>query len=401
MSQPEKPFCPDDLVTGAVVADPYPAYRALREQSPLRYLYIPDGSVPGCPDGMQAWAVMSYRDVRGILRDHQTFSSKRPLAGRLMPRLVLLQDDPPRHSWFRGLVRKAFAPTAIARLDPEIERLAKDLLDRFEEPEVELVSAFAAPLPISVVAGLLGIPEEDHRIFRRWSDRALSVLSVSREEKSQDREEVEAFFKSEIVKRTRKSDRGNLIDILVSGKINGVPLQEWEIVGFCILLLIAGSETTTNLIGNMLNLLAHRPDLWDRLRRDRNLVAPFIEEALRYESPLQRLTRVATRDIEISGVRIASGDIVVAFIGAANRDQTMFENPDEFQLHRPRSDSLAFGSGIHHCLGAGLARTEARVVLNAILDRFSCLEPGVRKARRQSSKLLVLGFESLPLRLTR
>lgn len=401
MPSPERRFSPDDLVTAAVVADPYPAYRALREQSPVRYLYIPDGAVPGCPDGMRAWAVMKYRDVRRVLRDHETFSSKRPLAGRLMPRLVLLQDDPPRHTLFRGLVRKAFAPDAIARLEPEIGRLANDLLDRIGEPETEVVSAFASPLPLRVIARLLGIPEQDHETFRRWSDMALSVLSVSSEEKSRDRAEIEAFFRSQIAKKTRSGQPESIMDLLTGGKINGDSLQEWEIIGFCILLLIAGSETTTNLLGNMLNFLAQRPELWDRLRRERSLVAPFVEEALRFESPLQRLTRVTTRDIEVSGVRIESGETVVAFVGAANRDPSKFADPDAFRLHRPRSDTLAFGSGIHHCLGAVLARTEARIALNAILDRFSGLGPGSREPRRQSSKLLVLGFETLPMRLYR
>ena len=199
---------------------------------------------------------------------------------------------------------------------------------------------------------------------------------------------------------TRPGRPESIIDLLVAAKIDGRSLQEWEIIGFCILLLIAGSETTTNLLGNLLNFLAHRPELWDRLRRERSLVAPFIEEALRFESPLQRLTRVTTRDIEVSGVGIGSGETVVAFVGAANRDPSKFADPDAFRLHRPRSDTLAFGSGIHHCLGAVLARTEARIALNAILDRFSGLEPGSPKPTRQSSKLLVLGFESLPLRLT-
>jgi len=401
MSSPDEPISADDLVTAAVVADPYPAYRELRDRSPVRYLYVPDGAVPGCPERMQAWAVMKYQDVRGVLRDHESFSSKRPLAGRLMPRLVLLQDDPPRHTWFRGLVRKAFAAGQIAQLEPEIERLANALLDRVDGPDTDIVPAFAAPLPVCVIARLLGLPEEDHRTFRRWSDMALSVLSVSREEKLRDREEIEGFFRS-LISRTKPSDEPrNIVELLVAGKIDGAALQEWEIVGFCILLLIAGSETTTNLLGNLLHLLAHRPDLWDRLRRDRELVAPCIEEALRCESPLQRLTRVTTREIEVSGVRIPPGETVVAFIGAANRDPAKFEDPDEFRLHRPRSDTLAFGSGIHHCLGAGLARTEARIALNALLDRYSSLEPGFREPRRQSSKLLVLGFESLPLTLKR
>jgi cytochrome P450 len=401
MSRPQRPFDPDDLVTAGVVADPYPAYRALRGRTPIRYLYIPDGALPQCPDRMQAWAVMTYDDVRRVLQDHESFSSRRPLAGRLMPRLVLLQDDPPRQAWLRGLVRDEFAPDRVARFEPGIARLADQLLDRVDGQETDFISAFAAPLPIRIIARLMGIPEKEHRTLRRWSDMALSVLSVPSEAKAEAREEIERFFKSMIAGKNPTGRPKTIIDLLINGKINGASLQEWEVIGFCILLLVAGSETTTNLLGNMFHILAHRPDLWNQLRRERTLVDPFIEEVLRYESPLQRLTRVTTRDIEVSNVRIPAGESVVAFIGAANRDPRKFRNPDEFDLHRPRSQALAFGSGIHHCLGAWLARTEARIAVNAILDRFSSVEPGSREPTRQTSKLLVLGYQSLPLTLKR
>jgi len=390
-------FGPDDLISPAVVADPYPAYRALRDRSPLRYRYIPDGALPQCPEPMHAWAALKYRDARRVLTDHAAFSSRRPLAGRLMPRLVLLQDDPPRHSAFRALVRQHFAPDRIARLEPAIGRLAGDLLDRIGDDERDFISAFAAPLPISVIARLMGLPEGEHRKFRRWSDMALSVRPVSAEAKTEGRAEIEDYFRSLICRRPAAGSPETLVDMVRHGQIDGAPLEDWEVIGFCILLLIAGSETTTHLLGTMLHLLAHRADLWDRLRRDRTLVQPFIEEALRYESPLQRLTRVATREIELSNVRIPAGATVVAFIGAANRDPTVFSEPDAFRLDRPPSSPLAFGSGIHHCLGAGLARLEARLAINAILDRFSRLEPGSEPARRQTSKLLVLGYETLTL----
>lgn len=401
MSSPERPFDPDDLVTAGVVANPYPAYRALRDRSPVRYLYIPDGALPQCPDRMQAWAVMKYDDVRRVLRDHESFSSRRPLAGRLMPRLVLLQDDPPRHAGLRRLVRDEFAPDRIARLEAGIARLADQLLDRVDGEETDFITAFAAPLPIRIIARLMGLPEKEHRTFRRWSEMALAVLSVPSETKAEAREEIERFFRSMIAGHDPTGGSKNILDLLAHGKVNGDSLQEWEVIGFCILLLVAGSETTTNLLGNMFHILAHRPDLWDQLRRERKLVDPFIEEVMRYESPLQRLTRVTTRDIEVSNVRIPAGESVVAFIGAANRDPRKFPDPDEFDLHRPRSQALAFGSGIHHCLGAGLARAEARIAANAILDRFSSLEPGSSEPTRQTSKLLVLGYQSLPLKLKR
>ena len=398
MSIPQRSYLPDDLVTPAIIADPYPAYGQLRQQSPTRYLYIPDGALADTPDGMQAWAIMRYDDVQWVLQDHRTFSSQRPLAGRMMSKLVLLQDDPPRHTGFRQLIRKEFTSDRLATVEPEIGRIAADLLDRVTGDEIDFISAFAAPLPIRVIARLIGMPEDEHRTYRRWSETALSVLSVSDQRKSHDRADLEKFFGHLIAAARQSNDSETFIDILANGRIDGAPLPDWEVIGFCILLLVAGSETTTNLLGNIFGLLVRRPDLWEQLRQDRTLVTPFIAEALRYESPLQRLTRTATRDVEIGNAQISSGDTVVAFIGAANRDPAKFHDPDRFDIRRSRPETLAFGSGIHYCLGAALARMEAGAALNAILDRFSSVEPGSGPARRQTSKLLVLGYESLALK---
>src|SRR5207245_10947843 len=169
----------------------------------------------------------------------------------------------------------------------------------------------------------------------------------------------------------------------------------------CILLLIAGNETTTNLMSNMLNILVDRPELWRQLREDRSLVEPVIEETLRYESPVQQLNRMTTREVEVSGVRIPQGELVTVFFGAANRDPNEFPNPDEFRLDRDLRNHVAFGMGIHYCLGAPLARAEAKVSLNAFLDRFSEIKPGQAPAVRQTMTPVVFGFERLPLVLER
>jgi cytochrome P450 len=176
-------------------------------------------------------------------------------------------------------------------------------------------------------------------------------------------------------------------------------LQDLEILGFCILLLIAGNQTTTNLLGNMLNLLADRPDLWQQLREDRSLVEPVIEETLRYESPVQRLFRTAARDVEVGKSKISKGERVTIFYGAANRDPQEFPNPDEFRLDRDLRNHVAFGMGIHYCLGAPLARAEARISLNAFLDRFPLLKHGESPAVRQTASPIVFGFTNLPLAL--
>jgi cytochrome P450 len=197
----------------------------------------------------------------------------------------------------------------------------------------------------------------------------------------------------------RAQGADDLISALVEADVEGEALQDWEILGFCILLLIAGNETTTNLLGNLLHALSARPELWRQLREDRSLVETVIEESLRYESPVQRLFRWTTRDVEISGVRMSRGDRVTIFYGAANRDPQAFANPDEFRLDRDLRNHVAFGAGIHYCLGAPLARVEARISLNAFLDRFSRLGQGTGPAMRQTESPVVLGFRQLRLTL--
>lgn len=388
----------EDLITPSMLADPYPLYDRLRGGSPVRYLYIPNGALANCPDPMHAWAVMRHDEANAVLRDHATFSSQRPLAGRMMSKLVLLQDDPPRHTDFRRLVHKEFMPRRLVTLEPDIERISTGLLEEAQSENSDFIAGVAAPLPLQVIASLLGLPEDRHETYRRWANTALSVLATDPDRKSRDRAEMEAFFREQIAdgRRGNRSDR--LIDRIARGSRDDAPLADWEIVGFCILLLVAGSETTSHLLGNTFGLLARRPDLWDLLRKERSLVGPLVDEMLRFESPLQRMSRTATRDVEIGGARIAAGDTVVAFIGAANRDPQKFDHPSEIRFDRPGADGLAFGSGIHHCLGTYLAKMEARIALNVALDRYTELTVGPGPCARQTSKLLVFGYDTLSLR---
>jgi hypothetical protein len=396
----ETVITPDALSTREVISDPYPAYRQLRDRSPFYYVELPAGSVPGIEE-QSRWALMKYADVYGALRDHETFSSaNNPLVGRAFPPLVLILDDPPRHTRFRRLVNKAFTLKRIEALTPWIASVASELLDGAGPGELDIVQRYTIPLPVKVIARLLGIPGEDYETFKGWSDAFLSLVSMDNTARMRSIQEMVGYF-GKIAAARRAKGAEDLITALVEAEVEGEKLEEWEMLGFCMLLLIAGNETTTNLIGNILNLLAARPELWEQLRTDRALVETVIEETLRYESPVQRLSRTTTRDVEVSGVRIPKGDLVTVYFGAANRDPTEFPNPGEFRLDRDLRNHVAFGMGIHYCLGAPLARAETKATLNAFLDRFSAIKPGAAPAVRQTMTPVVFGFHQLPLVLKR
>jgi hypothetical protein len=381
--------------------DPYPTYCEMRDQSPTQMEFVPGGIVPGLDEPIKAWALMKHDDVYSALRDHDTFSSARnPFVEKgFFPQLVLIMDDPPRHTRFRRLVNKAFTLKRVETLEPWITSVANELLDEIGSGETDIIQSYTIPLPVKVIARLMGIPGEDLTTFKRWSDTFISsLISIPLEERMRNTMEMAEYF-GKIAAARRSQGAEDLITALVEAEIDGESLQDWEILGFCILLLIAGNETTTNLMGNMLNLLTDRPELWQRLREDRSLVEPVIEETLRYESPVQQLLRTTTREVTVSGVTIPKNELVTVFFGAANRDPKEFPNPEEFRLDRDLRNHVSFGVGIHYCLGAPLARAEARISLNAFLDRFPTLNHGQAPAMRQSQSPIVFGFERLPLML--
>jgi cytochrome P450 len=262
---------------------------------------------------------MKFSHVYDALRDHEAFSSSRSAVVKAFAPLPMVFDDPPRHTRFRRLVNKAFTVKRVEALTPWITAVAHELLDEVGASELDIVQEYTVPLPVKVIARLLGIPGDDYEIFKGWSDAFLSLVTMDTTERMRIIQEMVAYFGTMAAAR-RAQGAEDLITALVEAEIEGEKLEEWEILGFCMLLLIAGNETTTNLIGNILNVLATRPDLWQQLRSDRALVEAEIEESLRYESPIQRITRTTTQEVEIAGVPIAKGDRVTLFFGAANRD---------------------------------------------------------------------------------
>lgn len=379
--------------------NPYPAYREFRDRSPFVAQW-PVILLDGSERQVRAWMLLKYEQVNAALRDPATFSSEQPGSGSVAPKLVMISDDPPRHDLLRRLVNKAFTARRIAELEPWIKSVAEELLDEIEiGASVDVVNAFTMPLPIQVIARMLGIPGEERAAFRRWSDAlvAFNGGDFTPAERVKNGMEMMDYFRK--IAGARREQRGNdLISAVVEAEVEGQRLEEWEVLGFCVLLLVAGNETTTNLMSNMLNILVDRPEMWRRLREDRSLVESAIEETLRYDSPVQMLTRRATRDIEIDGREIHEGEQVAVNYAAANRDPAMFPDPDTFSLERENSRHLGFGAGIHYCLGAPLARMEASIMLNALLERFGRIARGDEAPQRQTATNLLYGFRKLSLK---
>jgi cytochrome P450 len=380
---------PDSLGVSIVAADPYPYYQHLRARSPVRFRRV---VTPG-EEPRSFYALLKHADVSAVLRDPETFSSR---AIAIKPYFPLLQDDPPRHTDLRRRVNKAFTPKRVAELTPSIEDVAREIADDMGWGQVELMESCAIPLPLRVIARIIGIPDQDYPRFRRWSVAILSYQTMAPEERAAQMADLDAYLRAQIA-APRPKGAEDLIAAILETEVEGERLPEKDVLGLLYLILVAGNETTTNLISNMLGILADMPDLWQRAREDRSLVDPIITETLRFESPIQRLSRITTRPVEISGVPIAEGQFVAVFYGAANRDPEAFEDPETFRVDRPPAEHLAFGQGIHFCIGAPLARAEARIVLNVLLDRFPTLERGPEPAMRQVATLTTFGYHRLPL----
>ena len=377
-----------DLFTPEFHEDPYPTYAWLREHAPA-YREPRFGNV----------VVTRFADALEVLRDHATFSNARGQnpAGPQPSAPSLATTDPPLHDQLRSLVSRAFTPRRVAESEPRIRALVRELLDAAPRGELDLVSRVAIPVPVVVIAEMLGVSPDRGADFRRWSDALVALMDRPREPGLMAAAlEMVAYFREEVIPRRRAEPREDLVSALLVAEIEGRKLTEQEIESFCLLLLVAGNETTTNLISNQLRVLSQRPDLWKRLRDEPRLAAAALEETVRWDSPVQNLARDVAREVELHGVRLAAGDRVLVSFGAANRDGREFAAADEYRLDRDATRHLGFGFGVHFCLGAGLARLEARCVLEALLERYAEIAPGAGAPRRTHSTV-IRGFESLPL----
>ena len=380
--------------------DPYPVLAGLRARAPVHRSRL-----------LNAWVFTRYADADVILRDHGRFGND-PRKGTLSPlqramlppahEYSMLVLDPPDHTRLRALVRDAFAPRAVNALESRIRGIMGALLDDIHDPSsFDLMEAVARPLPVLVIAGVLGLPPRDWRQFKAWSAQRARLLEprIGWREGWAGKRMSRAFaaYVQPIIAERRAAPREDILGTLVRARENGAPLPERETVNMLRLLLAAGSETAANLIGNGALALLRHPGELQRLREDPALIPAAVEEMLRYDPPVQTVFRRVLVDCEVNGFRLRKRDNVAVLLGAANRDPEEFEDPDRLDVGRDQRPHLSFGSGIHYCLGASLARLQGRIAFEMLLERFRSIRLLQDRPRYRPSVIL-RGLESLPVR---
>jgi cytochrome P450 len=412
------PFAPEHW------ADPYPAYRALRDCAPVHRApasgafcvarYEDALSVLKCPEVFSSRAMFTVLLNGGqegfppLSRDVLRFLVLFPLRTRMNPFAFpkarnLIAEDPPVHGTLRNVVNRGFTPRRIAAWEPRIRALAAEHLAPLRRGErYDVVRDLAIPLPVTIIAEMLGVEPARRADFKRWSDAFIAGTTGSGRARPFSREFTDAALEflsylRGVVRSRRRAPGDDLVSAILADAPGGTALSDMEALGFVQLLLVAGNETTTNLIGNAVQaLLDHREQL-ERVVREPALVPALVEEALRYDSPVQTVFRTATRDAEVAGVQIPAGALVAVLIGSANRDERRFPAPDRFDVERDAHGHLAFGFGEHFCLGSALARLEARCVLEELVPELARLE-AAQPARVLVESFLVRGPRRLELR---
>jgi len=360
----------DDSVAGDA-RNPYSELAQAMREHPVQKL---DTSTMPHDEALPVFFVYRFEDIARVLRDSDTFSSGHiidMIMGPVMGEHIILGMDGERHRRYRALVSSAFRQKVLTESEGQlVAKVANELIDRFaDRGQAELVREFTFPYPTQVIAGILGLPREDYKQFQRWSIAILSFLAKQDEAIAASRE-VEHYMAGILADR-RRTPQEDLISGLAHAELDGERLSDDEIFSFLRLLLPAGVETTFRSTGNLLYLLLAQPEQLHSVRSDRSLIPQAIEEALRLETPLLNITRLATRDTEIDGVPVPAGSTIMLMLAAANREQTRYEEPDRFDISRANpKPHVSFGHGPHVCLGIHLARVEMRVALNLLLDRL-------------------------------
>jgi cytochrome P450 len=395
--------------TPGFLADPYPTYRALLRENPVSW-----------EPTMEMWIFTRYKDVEAILTHPNTSADRRSANNRLaqMARQqeqvqdfgpfsrapTMLTTDPPVHTRLRRLVSKAFTPRAVEDLRPRIQQIVDQLLDEAQtRGGMDLPLDLGYPLPVIVIAEMLGVPPEDRARFKKWSDEVVATLGgpfIPPDVMARAREAINSLadYLVPIIRDRRENPRDDLISALVAAEEQGQVLSEDEIFSTSILLLIAGNETTTHLIDNGVHALLRNPEQLQLLREKPELINSAVEELLRYVGPVQLTGRVMKKDLEFGGQLVQKGEVATVLLGAANHDPDKWgPSADQLDITRDPKDHMAFGDGIHFCLGAPLARAEAQIAIGSMIQRF----PGLRTEIEQpewGGTFIIRGVKSLPLR---
>ncbi len=375
-----------DLSSDAVRADPYATYERLRRKDPVHYSRLAGG-----------WVLTRYEDAQAVLLDHHRFSN---MQGRsdYGQDASMLDLDPPDHTRLRSLVSKAFTPRTVAQQEPRVQQIVDELLEAAgEQDHLDLIEVLAFPLPVIVIAEMIGVPTEDLEQFKEWSNAIVLSLEPARSDEQVRRfrrasEELYEYFEGIIAQR-REAPKDDLISALLEAEDEGDKLSHLELLATLELLLVAGNETTRNLIGNGMLALLRNPHEMERLREDPSLLDTAIDELLRYDSPVQLDGRHLLEDVEIGGKQLWAGAQVVAAVGAANRDPAAFSNPEKLDVGREERSHISFGRGIHFCLGAPLALLEARIAFATILKKFSSIRLSAEPEYRP--QVVLRGVEAL------
>jgi cytochrome P450 len=385
-----------NLLTDDMRRNPYPMYDQVRSSMPV--LQVP---------GADIWMVLDYDGVKRALFDQDAFSSRASAPGD-SPLDWLIFTDPPRHTKLRGIILRAFTPRSVASLEPRIREISRELLDQtIERGEMDLCGDYSIPLPLMVIAEMIGIPIEDRPLFKRWSEAILGLSDAVMGGPEAKARATEAFgaAKSEmqaylagLLKERRTAPKDDLLTRLVEAEVDGERLTETEILDFFVLLLVAGSETTTNLISNAILSFIENPGELIRLQTTPELLSSAIEEVLRYRSPVQAVFRETKRDVDMHGQVIPAGKLVLPIIGSANRDPKQFHDAGHFDIARDPNPHIAFGHGIHFCLGAPLARLEAKIALGDLLARVKGFQLAGSEPWEPRKAFHVHGPSSLPIR---
>src|SRR5579885_1530792 len=362
------------------------------------------------------WHVFRYADVHHIITDYQQFSSERRRsfgrrAGRNQEQgRSIIAMDPPQHRQYRSLVSSAFTPRALARLSDRIRAITQELLDEVRPiGRMDIVSDIAYPLPTIVIAEMLGVPTSDRPLFRRWADALLSQQLSDAEFFKPEQPEVERisvafdemsdYFRA-ILEERRRQPREDMMSELLAAEVDGEHLSMEDTISFCILLLLAGHVTTTNLLSQAIRCFDEHPDAMQRLRKQPELMPEAIEEVLRYASPVWRLVRTNKTDVTIEGLTIPADSVIFTWVASANRDSAQFPDPERFDITRTPNKHVAFGHGIHFCIGAPLSRLEAAIALPMMLEQL----PHLQRVREEPLELfegrILFGFKRLPVTFT-